>query len=844
MHFTNPVCSWDGVTCDARDNSTVVGLELANSDLLGTLPSTIGLLTALQTLNLRRNILMGTLPVEIAAMPSLEWLDLEGNQLKGRFPSSPAKGFPSATKLVHLDLSHNQLYGTIPADFGKRNTALEYLDLQRNKLSGFLPYGLEDLSNLHTLSLSRNQLSGTLPNYIAYMDNLRFLYLDQNSLVGTLPPSWGKGIVRTVIDDVPNNSDNNNNGDSSGAIANNTLQEVWLQSNDLSGTLPVTLTELSNLSDLYVDSNKLTGTVPQELCQPSLNVDFFQDNPNKDDRNLCDSVTCQANTVADDGVWPCLPCTSSIQSPYLGRTDPCPDVTESTILAQLVEGTLDIQESACLYEGVVCDEQQQHVVEIRFPHRGLTGTIPDSLGLLSFLRVLDLSHNKLTGFLPSGLRFAPLETLRVDGNRLKGIVPPLLCTRQDINNNTNVDGSVGDCSHIACPVGTYSTVYNGTTDCLLCPTGMYLASDRCLIDGVGTDDAWKDNVIDEPSEDTSFGVPIEDDVALNLIGDDDDNNNTHRHQRKHLDPAQEWIGSILVVTAVLLIVWGVLRYFRKNNNKNNNTSKQFRMPWSQGKPDLPAGNIAAWEAAQSSLPHHEEIRFIERRKKKRKKSSSSKKRKGSKRSSGRHKDPTQPQGPQNWLTKRLNTSYHYLVSLRETEPVPTRKGEKEMRVSMGELDDVGWRERDSILEARELEAHLQSIQARSALQPSRSSATSSLSTPSTHQQNVPVWEYPDPLEYSFSYATTGSEIGGGLNNGSGAGQRRYGHDATIEHGDATARSGEYDIDDIDDDDDDDDMGMSDDLTAWLRDQDEMDFHQQQEQQQQREKEVWLDVPRP
>ena len=77
MHFTNPVCSWDGVTCDARDNSTVVGLELANSDLLGTLPSTIGLLTALQTLNLRRNILMGTLPVEIAAMPSLEWLDLE-----------------------------------------------------------------------------------------------------------------------------------------------------------------------------------------------------------------------------------------------------------------------------------------------------------------------------------------------------------------------------------------------------------------------------------------------------------------------------------------------------------------------------------------------------------------------------------------------------------------------------------------------------------------------------------------------------------------------------------------------------------------------------------------------
>ena len=184
------------------------------------------------------------------------------------------------------------------------------------------------------------------------------------------------------------------------------------------------------------------------------------------------------------------------------------------------------------------------------------------------------------------------------------------------------------------------------------------------------------------------------------------------------------------------------------------------------------------------------------------------------------------------------------MSLRETEPVPTRKGEKEMRVSMGELDDVGWRERDSILEARELEAHLQSIQARSALQPSRSSATSSLSTPSTHQQNVPVWEYPDPLEYSFSYATTGSEIGGGLNNGSGAGQRRYGHDATIEHGDATARSGEYDIDDIDDDDDDDDMGMSDDLTAWLRDQDEMDFHQQQEQQQQREKEVWLDVPRP
>ena len=71
--------TWTGVTCRG---GTVVGLSLAQLGVTGTLPTSLGLLTALTYLDLSQNKLQGTLPSALGLMTSLLYLDLSGNSLR------------------------------------------------------------------------------------------------------------------------------------------------------------------------------------------------------------------------------------------------------------------------------------------------------------------------------------------------------------------------------------------------------------------------------------------------------------------------------------------------------------------------------------------------------------------------------------------------------------------------------------------------------------------------------------------------------------------------------------------------------------------------------------------
>lgn len=426
------VCSWDGVQCDTADQ--VMALALPETDLLATLPTELAFLTQLEIIDLRQNLLQGTIPKEFASMTSLVSVVLKDNlRLTGSIPVF------KSSKLKHLDLSRMGLTGQIPPDFGKQNLALTLLELKGNQLSGFLPFGLEDLPLLETISVSSNKLSGTLPAYIGNMASLSYLYLNSNFIVGTIP-----NLSRP-------------------------LQEVWLQNNLLSGTIPSSI-EVAVLQDLFLDGNKLTGSVPQVLCEVDLNADFFSD-VNDGDRNLCDSVTCPAGTVSDQGVYPCRNCTSEILNPYLGQRGECDDWTEARIVNVLLKGKL---KSACEYTDIVTCNSKGKVTKIQASGRKLTGTLPDELGLLDNLEVLDVSDNDLNGLFPSGLRFAPLTSLNIGGNKLIGILPPLVC-----KNANQINNGTGDCTSIACPIGTYSNG-KGFGECLPCADGApYLASTSC-----------------------------------------------------------------------------------------------------------------------------------------------------------------------------------------------------------------------------------------------------------------------------------------------------------------------------------------------------------------------------
>lgn len=78
-------CSFSGVTCDESQN--IVGLNLKNRGLRGTIPEELGFLRYLETLDLSDNYLTGFLPSDLRWAP-LETLDISGNKIRGLVPPS------------------------------------------------------------------------------------------------------------------------------------------------------------------------------------------------------------------------------------------------------------------------------------------------------------------------------------------------------------------------------------------------------------------------------------------------------------------------------------------------------------------------------------------------------------------------------------------------------------------------------------------------------------------------------------------------------------------------------------------------------------------------------------
>ena len=85
-------------------------LYLSFNSLVGTIPSTIGGLISLQTLWFNRNSLVGTIPSTISALTSLQALYLSNNYLTmGNATSVPISTFSSTTLSGYINLANNCL---------------------------------------------------------------------------------------------------------------------------------------------------------------------------------------------------------------------------------------------------------------------------------------------------------------------------------------------------------------------------------------------------------------------------------------------------------------------------------------------------------------------------------------------------------------------------------------------------------------------------------------------------------------------------------------------------------------------------------------------------------------
>ncbi|KAJ8485975.1 hypothetical protein OPV22_018460 [Ensete ventricosum] len=213
-----------------------------------------------------------------SSLGGLRHIDLIGNRINGgRFPE-----IANCSALQHLDLSATGLSGELGVGALGRCPSLRYLNLSSNHLAGSLPSDLSSCTSLTSISLSNNNFSGDLPtDALTSMPNLRFLELAFNNFSGSLGDSISKLPLLEVLD----LSSNHLTGSIPSGLCPSPdfgLKELYLQNNQLTGVIPESLSnctqlnslegeipaELSNirtLENLILDNNGLTGAIPPEL---------------------------------------------------------------------------------------------------------------------------------------------------------------------------------------------------------------------------------------------------------------------------------------------------------------------------------------------------------------------------------------------------------------------------------------------------------------------------------------------------------------------------------------------------------------------------------------------------
>uniref|UniRef100_A0A2N9FYS5 Protein kinase domain-containing protein n=1 Tax=Fagus sylvatica TaxID=28930 RepID=A0A2N9FYS5_FAGSY len=118
--------------------------------------------------------------IEGSICKELENLDLSGNELAGSIPHDINEILPSITM---LNLSDNNFSGEIPSSIG--NCAyLQVLELDKNRLTGRISQQLSQLSRLRIFSVTNNLLSGPVPEFVNNINVTRESYVNNSGLCG------------------------------------------------------------------------------------------------------------------------------------------------------------------------------------------------------------------------------------------------------------------------------------------------------------------------------------------------------------------------------------------------------------------------------------------------------------------------------------------------------------------------------------------------------------------------------------------------------------------------------------------------------------------------------------
>ncbi|KAF3634088.1 putative LRR receptor-like serine/threonine-protein kinase EFR-like [Capsicum annuum] len=264
---------------EIRHLSNLQELHLANNHFEGlAFLTSLSNYKDLKTLALSRNPLNVVLPVSWGNLSctSLLRFIIADYGIKGEIP----KGIGNLSSLIDLDLSGNDLIGSIPLGIRDDLCKLQklgYLHLNQNQLLESHPNCLGNLTSFREILLASNKLHSNIPASLENLKNLLKLDLSSNNLDGSLPPEIGN-LKAMIHMDLSMNTLSNGIPIEIGSIQN--LIHLSLRDNKLQGSIPGSLSSMSALEYLDLSHNNVSGIILKSL-EKLQNLKYFNDSFNK-----------------------------------------------------------------------------------------------------------------------------------------------------------------------------------------------------------------------------------------------------------------------------------------------------------------------------------------------------------------------------------------------------------------------------------------------------------------------------------------------------------------------------------------------------------------------------------
>ncbi|CAN0903808.1 Receptor-like protein 12 [Linum grandiflorum] len=417
----------EGVLPDFPQNHSMDTLLLSQTNFSGVLPPSIGSLGKLSRIELAQSHFSGIVPKTLERLTQLEYMDLSFNNFTGILAS-----LDLFKNLMHVDISHNQLAGSIPTQsesFEKLVYAdlshdslnetippslfaspyLDHIDLSFNELRGMAPHfpNVASSSALEFLDLSYNHLQGPIPPSFFKFPRLQVLYLHSNKFNGSVQFSWVQKMQNLANLDLSYNNltvDVLRGNNSSNVSIFPQLSELRMPScnlrafpelgnqslltyldlsdNNINGVVPRWILESTSLYYLNVSHNNLVGLQLQSVSLPALDVLDMHANQFQGPLNANYLATWQNMMIGAEGMYDHLKYQDRNNTDY--------------------EDSVTVSSKGLQWEFV---KILKVFKSIDFSSNNFDGQIPQVMGKFRALLVLNLSHNALTGalMLPAAL---------------------------------------------------------------------------------------------------------------------------------------------------------------------------------------------------------------------------------------------------------------------------------------------------------------------------------------------------------------------------------------------------------------------------------------------------------